>query len=88
MMTEGKSGLPAVRSDVLTDPDVVKIFPIGGVLAKQGSLPSSGWPTPFDTYPVFDKAVNGISKNGDSAQQALDSAVKGCNDLITKYLSA
>ena len=88
MMTEGKSGLPAVRSDVLTDPDVVKIFPIGGVLAKQGSLPSSGWPTPFDTYPVFDKAVNGISKNGDSAQAALDSAVAGCNDLITKYLSA
>ena len=87
-MTEGKSGLPAVRSDVLTDPDVVKIFPIGGVLAKQGSLPSSGWPTPFDTYPVFDKAVNGISKNGDSAQAALDSAVAGCNDLITKYLSA
>lgn len=88
MMTEGKSGLPAVRSDVLTDPDVAKIFPIGSVLAKQGTLPSSSWPTPFDTYPVFDKAVNGIVKNGDSAAQALDNAVKGCNDLITKYLSS
>ena len=58
------------------------------MLAKQGSLPSNGWPTPYDTYPVFDKAVNGLAKQGDSPQQALDVAVKGCQDLITKYLSS
>jgi ABC-type glycerol-3-phosphate transport system substrate-binding protein len=88
MMVEGKSGLPAIRSDVLTDPEVAKIFPIGGVLAKLGKLPSSSWNTPFNVYPVFDAAVNGISKNGDSAKQALDNAVRGCNEAIAKYLSS
>ncbi len=88
MMLDGKSNLPAVRNDVLTDPDVASVFGIGKVLAEQGKLPSSSWPTPFDTYPVFDQAVNDIAKKGKSPQQALDGAVKGCNDLITKYLSS
>jgi ABC-type glycerol-3-phosphate transport system substrate-binding protein len=88
MMVAGKSGLPAVRADVLTDPDVAKVFPIGGLLAEMGTRPSSAWPTPYDTLPVFDQAVNNIAKNGASAQQALDSTVKGCTDLIAKYLSS
>lgn len=88
MMVEGKSGLPAVRSDVLTDPDVAKIFPIGDLLSKLGKQPSSSWNTPFNVYPVFDKAVNGIAKNGDSAKQALETAVAGCTEVITQYLSS
>lgn len=87
MMTVGKSGLPSVRADVLTDPDVVKIFPVGDILAAQGVLPSSTWPTPYDTYPVFDAAVNGIAKKGFSGQQALDQAFADTNQLIGKWLS-
>ena len=88
MMLTGESGLPAVRSDVLNDPEVAKIFPIGSVLAEQGTLPSNTWPTPYDTYPVFDAAVNAIARGGQSAQQALDIAVSSCNELITKYLTS
>lgn len=86
MMVNGKSGLPAVRSDVLTDPDVKKVFPIGSVLAEQGTKPSSTWPSPYDTLPIFSAALNGIVRKGWSAQQALDYTVSQTKQALTQYL--
>jgi multiple sugar transport system substrate-binding protein len=88
MMVKGTSGLPSVRSDVLTDPDVKKIFPIGGVLAEQGTKPSGVWPSPYNTLPIFSAALNGIVRNSWSATQALDYTVSQVRQAITQYLSS
>lgn len=87
MMVNGTSGLPSVRSDVLTDPDVKKVFPIGSVLAAQGTKPSDTWPSPYNTLPIFSAALNGIVRNNWSAQQALNYTVSQTKLAITQYLA-
>jgi ABC-type glycerol-3-phosphate transport system substrate-binding protein len=88
-LSTGANFLPPIRSDVLNDPDILKAFPISGVMAKQGQAQTSGWSTPFNTYPVMDAVVHKLyAGNGYTPEQALTEFVAGTKALIIKYLTA
>ena len=46
------------------------------------------WPTPYDTQPVFNEVVARMVSGEYTASQAQAAAVKGCQDVIIKYLSS
>ena len=80
--------LPSMRTDVLTDPENLKVFPVGDVLARQGTFNLNRYGTPFDWTPPFNDAVTKMIKGDFTAAQAHASAVKGVQDIIIKYLSS
>jgi multiple sugar transport system substrate-binding protein len=80
--------LPSARISVLSDPDVAQIYPIGSVLANQGTYNVDRYSAPYNVGPVFDDAITKMFKGDFTPQQALDAAYSGTNDLIIKYLSS
>ena len=80
--------LPSSRTDVLTDPDNLKVFPVGEVLARQGTFNLNRYPAPYDWTPPVNDAITKMIKGDFTPAQAHASAVKGVQDIIVKYLSS
>jgi len=80
--------LPSARVDVLNDPENLKVFPVGSVLAKQGTYNLNRYPAPYDWAPPINDAITKMIKGDYTAAQAHAAAVKGVQDVIVKYLSS
>jgi multiple sugar transport system substrate-binding protein len=80
--------LPSSRTDVLTDPENLKVFAVGDVLSRQGTFNLNRYPAPYDWTPPFNDAITKMIKGDFTPAQAHASAVKGVQDIIVKYLSS
>jgi ABC-type glycerol-3-phosphate transport system substrate-binding protein len=79
---------PVARKSVIADPEVVKAIPLLAAYALQNQGATSLWGTPYDTQPVFNEVINKMISGDYTADQAHAAAVKGCQDVIIKYLSS
>ena len=75
------------RKSVITDPEVVAAIPLLAAYSLQYQGATNLWPTPYDTQPVFNEVVSKMISGEYTAEQAHSAAVKGCQDVIIKYLS-
>jgi ABC-type glycerol-3-phosphate transport system substrate-binding protein len=76
------------RTSVATDPAVIKAQPLQPVYAQQNKGNTNPWSTPYDTTPVFNEVIAKMISGDYTGAQAHNAAVKGCQDLIIKYLSS
>ena len=54
---------PRRRTDVLNDPENLKaVFPVGNVLARQGTFNLNRYPAPYDWTPPFNDAITRMIK--------------------------
>jgi hypothetical protein len=79
---------PVARTSVVSDPDVIKAQPLQPVYALQNKGNTNPWSTPYDTTPVFNEVIAKMISGDYTAAQAHAAAVKGCQDIIIKYLSS
>jgi ABC-type glycerol-3-phosphate transport system substrate-binding protein len=79
---------PVARTSVVADPDVIKAQPLQPVYAEQNKGNTNPWSTPYDTTPVFNEVIAKMISGDYTAAQAHAAAVKGCQDIIIKYLSS
>jgi ABC-type glycerol-3-phosphate transport system substrate-binding protein len=79
---------PVARKSLLTDPEVLRAIPLLAANARQYEGVTNPWPTPFDTQPVFNEVIARMVSGDFTARQAQAAAVKGCQDVIVKYLSS
>ena len=79
--------LPSSRTDVLTDPEVQAVYPIGSVLAEQGTYNLTRYASPYDWTPPVSEVLGKMYRGEISAEQAHADAVKGVNDIVITYLS-
>jgi len=79
---------PVARNSIISDPDVIAVQPLQPIYAEQNKGQTSGWATPYDTAPVFNEVVSKMISGDYTAAQAHSAAVKGCQDIIIKYLSS
>jgi len=79
---------PVARTSVVADPDVVKAQPLQPVYAQQNKGGTNPWSTPYDTTPVFNEVIAKMIAGTLDGPGAHAAAVKGCNDIIIKYLSS
>jgi multiple sugar transport system substrate-binding protein len=79
--------LPSSRTDVLSDPEVVATYPIGTVLAEQGTHNLSRYPSPYDWTPPVSDALGKLYRGEIDAAQAHADAVAGVNEIVINYLS-
>lgn len=85
MNLQGVTGFPSTRLSVVNDPEVASAYPLGEVLAEQGTYNVSNYNFPFDWYPPVELSVRNMHDGTWSAEQAHEEAVKGVADVITKY---
>ncbi len=76
------------RESVITDPNVIEAIPLLAAFALQYQGVTNSWPTPYETQPVFNEVVTRMISGEYTAAQAQAAAVKGCQDVITKYLAS
>ena len=79
--------LPSSRTDVLSDPEVTAVYPIGEVLAEQGQYNLSRYASPYDWTPPVSDALGKLYRGEITAEQAHEESVKGVNDIVITYLS-
>jgi maltose-binding protein MalE len=79
---------PVARTSVITDPEVITSIPLLAAVALQYRGVTNPWPTPYDTQPVFNEVIAKIVSGDYTAKQAHVAAVKGCEDVIVKYLTS
>jgi hypothetical protein len=79
---------PPARTSVASDPDVIKAQPLQPVYALQNKGNTNPWSTPYDTTPVFNEVIAKMIAGTLDSPGAHAAAVKGCNDIIIKYLSS
>ena len=80
--------LPSSRTDVLTSPEGLANFPVGAVLARQGTFNLNRYPAPYDWTPPMNDSITKMIKGEFTPEQAHEAAVKGVQDIIVKYLSS
>ena len=78
---------PVARTSVSSDPDVIKAQPLQPVYALQNKGQTNPWSTPFDTTPVFNEVIAKMIDGTYTSDAAHAACVKGCQDIIIKYLS-
>ena len=59
-----------------------------GLRARRTRANTNPWSTPYDTTPVFNEVIAKMISGDYTAAQAHAAAVKGCQDIIIKYLSS
>ena len=79
---------PVARTSLSTDPDVIKAQPLQPVYTLQNKGQTNPWSTPYDTTPVFNEVIAKMISGDYTAAQGHNAAVKGCQDIIIKYLSS
>jgi len=79
---------PPARRSVMADPAVLSAIPLLAANALQDQGVTNPWPTPYDTQPVFNEVIAKMVSGDYTARQAQAAAVKGCQDVIVKYLSS
>ncbi|TMG25193.1 MAG: hypothetical protein E6H96_04090 [Chloroflexi bacterium] len=79
---------PVARTSLSTDPDVIKAQPLQPVYTLQNKGQTNPWSTPYDTTPVFNEVIAKMIDGTYAADKAHAAAVKGCQDIIIKYLSS
>ena len=80
--------LPSSRVSVLNDPAQLAKFPVGSVLAEQGTHNLNRYPAPYNWAPPFNEAITKLIAGEFTAAQAHAFAVKGVQEVIVKYLSS
>jgi multiple sugar transport system substrate-binding protein len=80
--------LPSSRLDVLNDPEVQAVYPIGGVLAEQGQWNLSRYASPYDWTPPVSDALGRLYRGEIGAEEAHEQAVAGVNEIVITYLSS
>ena len=73
---------------MIADPEVVAAIPLLAAYARQYQGVTDPWPTPYVTQPVFNEVIAKMVSREYTAAQAQAAAVKGCQDLIVKYLAS
>ena len=58
------------------------------VYAEQNKGNTNPWSTPYDTTPVFNEVIAKMIDGTYDAKSGHAAAVKGCQDIIIKYLSS
>src|SRR5262249_11412028 len=76
------------RKSVASNPDVIKLQPLQTVYALQNKGATNGWSTAYDVQPVFNEVISKMISGEYDAAAAHAAAVKGCQDVIIKYLSS
>jgi hypothetical protein len=79
---------PVARTSIVQNPTVIAAQPLQPVFALQNKGGTNPWSTPFDTTPVFNDVINKMINGTYTSAQAHAAAVKGCQDIIVKYLSS
>jgi hypothetical protein len=75
-------------TSVATDPKVIEAQPLQPVYVEQNKFQTNPWSTPYDTTPVFNEVISKMISGEYDAVKGHEAAVKGCNDIIIKYLSS
>jgi ABC-type glycerol-3-phosphate transport system substrate-binding protein len=79
--------LPSSRTDVLTDPEVEAVYPIGSVLAEQGTYNLTRYASPYDWTPPVSEVLGKLYRGEIDATQAHEESVAGVNEIVVTYLS-
>jgi ABC-type glycerol-3-phosphate transport system substrate-binding protein len=79
---------PPARLSLMNDPEVQALNPFIGVWAEQAQHQVNLWSAPYNYSPVFDDVITRLSRGEIGAQEALDAAVAGVQQLIEDYLLA
>jgi multiple sugar transport system substrate-binding protein len=79
--------LPSSISSVLTDPEVKAVYPVGEVLAEQGTYNLDRYASPFDWTPPINEALAKLYRGEVDAQAAHDQAVAGIEEIVNTYLA-
>ena len=69
-------------------PEVIAAQPLQPVYAEQNKGNTNPWSTPYDTTPVFNEVIAKMIDGTYDAEKGWAAAVKGCQDIIIKYLSS
>lgn len=85
MNLQGVTGFPSTRLSVVSDAEVATAYPLGEILAEQGTFNVSNYNFPFDWYPPVELSVRNLHDGTWTAEQAHEEAVKGVTDVIAKY---
>jgi multiple sugar transport system substrate-binding protein len=80
--------LPSSRTDVLSDAEVVATYPIGTVLAEQGTYNLSRYASPYDWTPPISDALGKLYRGEIDAAQAHADSVAGVEQIVITYLSS
>jgi len=86
-MTMAKT-LPSSRSDVLNDPEVKAVYPIGEVLAEQAEWNVDRYAAPYDWTPPVSDALGKLYRGEIDAAQAHADAVAGVEEIVLTWLSS
>ena len=79
---------PVAMTSVATDPKTIEAQPLQPVYVEQNKFQTDPWSTPYDTTPVFNEVISKMISGEYDAAKGHEAAVKGCNDIIIKYLSS
>lgn len=86
-MNLGKT-LPSSRVDVLSDPEVAAVYPIGEVLAAQGAWNLDRYASPYDWTPPINDVLARLYRGEIGADQAHEEAVAKVSEIVITYLSS
>ena len=79
---------PVARTSVVADPDVIKAQPLQQFYALQNKYQTDTWSSPYDLSPPFNEGIAKMIDGSYDAAAAKAAIVKGCQDIIIKYLSS
>jgi len=85
MNLQGVTGFPSTRLSVVGDPEVASAYPLGEVLAEQGTYNVKNYNFQFDWYPAVELAIRNMHDGVWTPEQAHEEAVKGVTEAIAKY---
>lgn len=74
--------LPSSRVTVLTDPDVAAVYPIGSVLAEQGTFNLDRYAAPYDWTPPVTEALVEMYRGDIGAEEAHQRSIEGVQSII------
>jgi ABC-type glycerol-3-phosphate transport system substrate-binding protein len=80
--------LPSSRTAVLNDPEVVEVYPVGAVLAEQGTHNLERYASPYDWTPPISDAVGKLYRGEITAEQAHEESVAKVNEIVLNYLAS
>jgi ABC-type glycerol-3-phosphate transport system substrate-binding protein len=80
--------LPSSRVDVLTNPEVEAVYPVGQVLNAQGAYNLDRYASPYDWTPPVSDVLGKMYRGEITAEQAHEESVAKVNEIVLNYLAS
>lgn len=80
--------LPSSRVDVLTNPEVEAVYPVGQVLNQQGTFNLDRYASPYDWTPPVSDVLGKLYRGEITAEAAHEEAVAKVQEIVLTYLSS